>query len=480
MDPRRRLVFAFVFQSLDNSRRPLMPSQNKHLRRIPAVELLLQQLAPTSVPRPLVVKTVRHELAEIRKLKEIPDEQMILQRVSERIDALERTRLQPVINATGVVVHTNLGRAPLGGDVIKHVSAAGASYNNLEFDLNSGRRGSRGEYVETCLAALCGSEAATVVNNCAAALVLILRHFTSEKSQVVISRGELVQIGGGFRIPDILETSGCTLKEVGTTNRTTISDYTRAVGKQTGLILKVHRSNFFMDGFVEAPTTNEIAALAKKKRVPFAEDLGSGALFRTETIDGLEHEPTPGEVLKAGADLVCFSGDKLMGGPQSGIIAGKVKHIRALKKDPFFRALRCDKLVLSALQATAESSLNSSGKNASDLAAHKLLSTDVALLKRRAIKLARALAGLPAEIKVIASKAQVGGGTLPRSDVDSIALSVKPTNGSARALSGRLRNSSPPIIGTVSTGSVQLDLRTVFPEQDMHIVESLMATMPHA
>jgi L-seryl-tRNA(Ser) seleniumtransferase len=478
--PVRGLIFAIDGLAVDNQASPFMPSQRNQLRRIPAVEKVLQHLKPTVVPRPLIVKIIREELASIRKLAEVPDEETILQRIADRVADMERTRIQPVINATGVVIHTNLGRAPLGADVIAQIASTGSHYNNLEFDLRSGQRGSRGEYVENCLAALCNAEAATVVNNCAAALVLILRHFTGEKPEVVISRGELVQIGGGFRIPDILETSGATLKEVGTTNRTTISDYSRAVGKQTGLILKVHRSNFFIEGFVEAPTTAEIAEIARKKRVPFVEDLGSGALFATETISGLEHEPTPGEVLRAGAGLVCFSGDKLMGGPQAGIIAGRAKHIRALKKDPFFRVLRCDKLILTALQATAERTLNSATKNPPDLIAHELLSTSVVVLKRRAQKLAKSLAGLPVEIKVARSKAEVGGGTLPRSEIDSVAVSLKPLNSSARELATRLRACSPPIIGTVANGTVNLDLRTVFPHQDTLLQAAVTTALARA
>src|SRR5205814_10564802 len=216
------------------------------------------------------------------------------------------------------------------------------------------QRGHRATYLERNLALLCGAEAATVVNNCAAALILVLRHFTVTKKEVVISRGELIQLGGGFRIPEILEASGAKLREVGTTNKTSLSDYAKNIGKQTALILKVHRSNFFMGGFVESPATEEIAALAKKKRVRFVEDLGSGAMVETETLATIEHEPTPGEVLKRGVDLVCFSGDKLLGGPQAGIIAGKAGQVAALKKEPFFRAVRCDKLILSALQTTVD------------------------------------------------------------------------------------------------------------------------------
>src|SRR6202011_997120 len=217
--------------------------------------------------------------------------------------------------------------------------------NNLELDLTTGDRGDRGAYLERALAVLFQTEAATVVNNCAAALVLIVRHFVGAKNEVVISRGELVQIGGGFRIGEILETSGAKLREVGATNKTTLRDYAQAIGRGTALILKVHRSNFFMEGFVASPRTEEIAQVARKRHIPFVVDLGSGALQSTGQIAPGEDEPTPAEQLKAGADLVCFSGDKLFGGPQAGIIAGKRKLIVALKKEPLFRALRCDKLV---------------------------------------------------------------------------------------------------------------------------------------
>jgi L-seryl-tRNA(Ser) seleniumtransferase len=460
-----------------------MPGEPKDLRRIPAVDRILQRIDHSMIPPPVLVALVREELAAVRKSEMIPGSEEIVERVRQQVAALERLRIQPVINATGVVIHTNLGRSPLGSDVMQHVGQTGASYNNLEFDLNTGRRGSRGDYVEHCLATLCRAEAATVVNNCAAALVLILRHFTKERPQVVISRGELVQNGGGFRIPDILETSGATLKEVGTTNRTTIGDYTRALGRQTGLILKVHRSNFFMDGFVEAPSTKELGALTKRKRVPFVEDLGSGALFQTESIEGLEHEPTPSEVLKAGVDLVCFSGDKLMGGPQAGIIAGRRKHVQALKKDPFFRALRCDKLILSALQLTAEVALNASTGNAGPerpTVAQQLLAADPLSLKKRANRIARTLASTAVEVSVIPSRAQVGGGTLPRSEVPSFALSLKPTSGSTQALNESLRRGEPPIVGSIANGRVQLDLRTVFPEQDKQVIDSLRSVLATA
>ncbi len=231
------------------------------LRAIPAVEKILQALGDTGLPRPAVVALVRRELAALRSGKAVPDFQALVERLRSALEVLGRTRIQPVINGTGILVHTNLGRAPLGPVVVETLAAIAGNYNNLEFDLSSGERGSRATYLETNLALLCGAEAATVVNNCAAALVLMLRHFAAPpRNEVVISRGELVQIGGGFRIPDILETSGAKLREVGTTNRTSVDDYARAIRRETALILKVHRSNFFMGGFVETAGTEEIAA----------------------------------------------------------------------------------------------------------------------------------------------------------------------------------------------------------------------------
>src|SRR5437867_7711578 len=315
------------------------------LRALPAVEKVLQSLGATDVPRPVVVSVVRRELAGLRAEKEVPDFEAILARIRSSLDALRRSRILPVINGTGVIVHTNLGRSPLGPAVLETLQAIAANYNNLEFDLTGGERGGRAVYLEHNLALLCGAEAATVVNNCAAALVLILRHFTSgERKEVIISRGELIQIGGGFRIPEILEASGARLREVGTTNKTSLTDYRQAIGKLTAMILKVHRSNFFMGGFVESPATDAIAALAKTKRLPLVEDLGSGALVETEKLAELEHEPTPDEALKRGGDLVCCSGDKLLGGPHAGIIAGKARRVAALKHEPFFRALPWGKL----------------------------------------------------------------------------------------------------------------------------------------
>jgi L-seryl-tRNA(Ser) seleniumtransferase len=442
------------------------------LRSVPAVEKVLQSLGETDIPRPAVVAVVRRELAGIRSEKQIPDFETVVARIRTSLDALRRSRILPVINATGVVVHTNLGRSPFGPAVLETLQAVAANYNNLEFDLTGGERGGRAVYLEHNLALVCGAEAAAVVNNCAAALVLILRHFTSgERKEVIISRGELIQIGGGFRIPEILETSGARLREVGTTNKTTLADYRQAVGKLSAMILKVHRSNFFMGGFVESPGTEELAALAKKSRVPLIEDLGSGALLETEKLADLEHEPTPEEVLKSGVDLVCFSGDKLMGGPQAGLIAGKARLVAALKRDPFFRALRCDKLILAALQTTVD--LYLSDRAADSIPTLAMLRVPIDELRARAGKIKLALEALPMKTTVGEGKAHVGGGTLPRSVIPSVTLDLRPLNLSVAELAARLRAGSPPVIGYIAGGSFKMDLRTVFPRQDEELFRAV-------
>ena len=442
------------------------------LRAIPAVEKVLQALGPLELPRPVVTQVVRDELAALRKEKTIPDPDAIIARIRGSIGRLAKARLQPVINATGVLIHTNLGRAPLAAEAVEALCAVAAQYNNLEFDLSTGQRGSRALYLERHLALLCGAEAATVANNCAAALVLILRHFTrGDRKEVIISRGELVQIGGGFRIPEILEASGACLREVGATNKTSVGDYAKAIGRNTALLLKVHRSNFFMGGFVESPPTEELAALAKKKRIPFVEDLGSGAIAATEKLAGIEHEPTPGEILKRGVDLVCFSGDKLMGGPQAGLIAGKSRLIAALKREPFFRALRCDKLVLSALEATVD--LYLSGRASERIPALALLAASTDQLRARAEQIVGRLGSLPLDIQIGDAKSQIGGGTLPRSSVPSITIDLQVPGQPVAATAARLRAARPPVIGYVDSDWLRLDLRTVFPEQDQPLADAI-------
>ncbi len=468
------------------------------LRSIPAVEKVLQALGPADLPRPVVVAVVRRELTALRAAKEVPEFDAVLARVGAALENLRRARIQPLINGTGILVHTNLGRSPLGSAVVETLCTIAANYNNLEYDLTGGQRGGRAAYLEHNLALLCGAEAATVVNNGAAALVLILRHFTAQKPEVIISRGELVQIGGGFRIPEILEASGAKLREIGATNKTSLADYAKAVNAGTALILKVHRSNFFMGGFVDSPATEKIAALAQKKRLPFVEDLGSGAVIATEKVAGLEHEPTPAEVLKRGVDLVCCSGDKLLGGPQVGVIAGKARLVSALKKEPFFRALRCDKLILSALQTTVDIYLDgcSAGsppptsaafqpRSAEDSRLDHTASGAVPVLSMlrvsndelrvRAGKIIAALSGLPLQAEIGEGQAQIGGGTLPRSIIPSVTVDLWPRELALPEFAARLRTGTPPVIGYISGNRFKLDLRTVFPRQDVEVVRAIGA-----
>ena len=444
------------------------------LRQIPSVDRILKELGACDLPRPAVVAVVRRELESIRREGRALDQDGATARVRAALYDLRRAKIQPVINGTGILVHTNLGRSPLGDEVVRALSEIAANYNNIEYDLGGGQRGTRAAYLEHNLAVLCSAQAATVVNNCAAALVLILRHFTSgDRKEVIISRGELVQIGGGFRIPEILEESGATLREVGTTNKTSIGDYARAVNRQSAMILKVHRSNFFMDGFVESPDPKELAMLARKKKLPFVEDLGSGAVARTEDIPGVDHEPTPAEVLKRGADLVCFSGDKLMGGPQTGIIAGKAKLVAALKRQSFFRALRCDKLILCALQTTVDLHL----QGHAGIPLMEMLSQTTQALRLRAEAMAVTLSGLSIRVEVGAGKAQIGGGTLPKSVIPSVTLDLIPGPMTLTEIAGRLRRATPPLIGYVSSGRFKLDLRTIFPRQDEQVLGAIRSEL---
>lgn len=437
-------------------------------RTIPAVSKILEALGHVDLPRPVIVATIRNELSVLRKSRRLPDFGDVLAHVRNVLDRHRRSRLQAVINGTGVILHTNFGRAPLAHAAVDAVTQIASNYANLEFDLPSGERGNRAAYLEHNLAILCGAEAATVVNNCAAALVLIARHFLKDNSKAIISRGEMVQIGGGFRIGEILGTEN--LHEIGATNKTTIGDYTRAISKGTAVILKVHRSNFFMDGFVDSPSTEEIAQVARKRRIPFVVDLGSGAVEPVDASTSAERETTPAEALKDGADLVCFSGDKLFGGPQAGVIAGKKRFVAALKREPLFRALRCDKLSLAGLQATIDLHLNAATSKIPTLA---LLQTAKDELRGRAATIFERLRGLPAQITVGRGSGKVGGGTLPRSIVPSVTIDIAPDVCSVKEFATRLRNGVPPVIGYIANNYFKIDLRTVFPQQDEAVVDAI-------
>jgi len=456
-------------------------------REIPAVNKALDAVGEYHLPRPVIVDLVRRELSKMRNKNEIPEFESIVEHLHRSLERLRTGRLQPVINGTGIVIHTNFGRAPLAAHTIRALTEIGAGYSNLEYDLATGDRGHRGAYIENALALLCEAEAAAVVNNCAAALVLVVHHFAvrnsgarpqparrsgraPSKNEIIISRGELVQIGGGFRIGEIIEATGATLREVGATNKTTIDDYSRAIGPQSAMILKVHRSNFFMSGFVESPSAAAIAALARKKRVLFVEDLGSGAITRTEQFGFAEHEPTPAEALKVGTDLVCFSGDKLFGGPQAGIIAGKKRFVTALKREPLFRALRCDKLCFAALQATIDLHLNQAAEK---IPAIGLLQVAEDELRNRAASIKNGLSDRPLQITIGRSVAKIGGGTLPKSRMASVTIEIVPEHCSPADFAAHLRSTVPPVIGYVANDVFKLDLRTILPHQDAVLVDAI-------
>jgi L-seryl-tRNA(Ser) seleniumtransferase len=438
-------------------------------REIPAVHKLLDALGECDLPRPLIVDLVRRALSKIRNSDDIPEFESTVEQVRHSLELVRVSRLQPVINGTGVLIHTNFGRAPLAPEAIRALTDIGAGYSNLEYDLATGERGHRGVYIENGLALLCGAEAAAVVNNCAAALVLMVRHFTAAKPEAIVSRGELVQIGGGFRIGEIIEASGATLREIGATNKTTLDDYRRAIGPRSAMILKVHRSNFSMSGFVESPSSASIAALARKRRIPFVEDLGSGAVVPTEHLGIAEHEPTPSEALKAGADLVCFSGDKLFCGPQAGIIVGRKRFVTALKREALFRALRCDKLCFAALQATIDLHLNEQA----GLPAIGMLHATEDELRSRATAMTSRLNDLPLKITIGRGTARLGGGTLPKSTVSSVTIEIVPARCSPADFAAHLRKAIPPVIGYVSGNRFKLDVRTILRHQDSAVVETI-------
>ncbi|MEM9282522.1 MAG: L-seryl-tRNA(Sec) selenium transferase [Verrucomicrobiota bacterium] len=454
--------------------------------RIPAVDKLLsalekcEQLPP--LPQPLVTSTVRRFVESLREsvkggLQEVAEFDDIVATIVGQLNSMHRSRIHPVINGTGVCIHTNLGRSPLSPSAVEALTGVGRFYNNIELNLDSGERGKRGGFLESCLATLTEAEAATVTNNCAAALILMLKHLANgEKNEVVISRGELVEIGGGFRVPEIMEASGARLVEVGATNKTSLEDYEKAIGPKTGMLLKVHRSNFWMDGFTEEPSTEELVELGRAHGLPVVEDLGSGAMVRTEELAPIPHEPTANEVLKRGVDLVCVSGDKLFGGPQAGIIAGRADLVAGIKKEPFFRALRCDKLILTGLQETVLEYLNRVGEEKPDLPLAKMLSAEVeGDLRPRGEAILKALSKDGIEAGLVETIARCGGGTMPKAEIPSLALEFRPQGMKLPAMAKKLRVMELPVMGYVAEDCFRIDLRTVFPEQDAILTENLLA-----
>ena len=446
--------------------------------QLPSVEKLAQALAGSvSLPRPLVtgfVKQAQSQWRERLARGEGADRETIEREIRSGLRSFASSRLQPVINATGVLIHTNLGRSPLGQRAASVLHEVATGYSNLEFNLLDGKRGKRAGYLETALAVLLETEAATAVNNCAAALVLSLRTLLEPgRNEVIVSRGELVEIGGGFRIPEVLETSGARLVEVGATNKTHIRDYGEALTERTALILKVHRSNFYLGGFTDEPPVPELAALARDHGIPLVEDLGSGALMNTDELAPIDHEPTPQEALRNGIDLITFSGDKLLGGPQAGIIAGRADLVARVKSEPFFRAVRCDKLILTVLQECIDDYLRSKGQEHPDIPTLNFLALPLDDLRARGQAILAELGELKSELTIEETTSQTGGGTMPRAEFPSLALRIVPAGMGLETLSQRLRFAEPAVIGYVQEDAFLLNLRTVFPSQDEALTRAL-------
>lgn len=440
------------------------------LRKIPGVDELLKKASfAGSLPKPLRKRIVRNTLDAIRKSvrdgSTCPDVSEIIDTVERKGRQLKNNRIQPVVNATGVVLHTNLGRAIYSEEALEAIQSVCSGYSSLEIDVSNGKRGGRGRFAEILLSQLTGAEEAGIVNNCSAALVLALKTL-AEGRDVIISRGELVQIGGGFRIPDVLEESGARLKEVGTTNRTNLKDYRSAIDDETALILRVHRSNFDIVGFADSPSDADLAYLAHEHDLPFLSDLGSGALWDTGSV-GLGRERRPGDVLDDGADLVTFSGDKLLGGPQAGLFAGRGDIVEEMKNHPFFRALRCDKTILTALESTLETYARSEERSLPVV--ERFLESEDEVRDR--VEAVYNRLGNPDWCEPAEMQSTVGGGALPREKIPSYGLSIETDD--PEATLQFLRDEKPPIVGRIRNDRVFLNFRTILPDQQDYVAKRL-------
>lgn len=440
------------------------------LKKIPGVDTLLhsqeiRELVSETNPD-LVKYVIRNVLAEmkegIRKGKKVNSLQEIIQKIVSETTILKSGHLKKVINATGIVIHTNLGRAPYSNEMLQETFEVLRGYNNLEFDLDTASRGSRNAHASDLLKYLCGAEDVLVVNNNAAAVVLILRAFAKGKD-VIVSRGELIEIGGSFRLPDIIAASDCNMIEVGTTNKTKVTDYEKAISEHTGVLFKAHKSNYSIEGFTQEVSLDELAALGKKKKIPVVYDMGSGLLDH-HSVKEFKNEPNVKQTLKSGVDLVCFSGDKLLGGPQAGIIAGKKKLIEKLKKEPLLRALRVDKLTLAFLETNNRYFLDESVLNQKNLF-YKTLNQSPKELENKARKFIAFLEKYKMDAEVIRSKGQYGGGALPGKEIDSFTVKLNLRKDTARQRSElaemiykELLQQKLPIIGILRKGSICFDI----------------------
>jgi L-seryl-tRNA(Ser) seleniumtransferase len=462
-------------------------------RKLPSVDELLQsrdlaiiissdgQSAVKDAARTVLAK-LRAEIAAARL--EASEVDLALSRISGAVERQVRQSLsyslRPVINATGVILHTNLGRAPLAASALEHIRDAASGYSNLEFDAETGGRGKRDVHVDRLFRKLLNQEfagegaratpdSATIVVNNNAAAVLLALNTLAEDGEVIVSRGELVEIGGSFRIPDVMAKSHATLREVGTTNRTRVDDYEHAINEKTRLLLRVHRSNFQITGFTEQPAIGEMAALAKRRNIPLMEDLGSGALFDLRSL-GVEGEPGVLDSLRAGVDVVSYSGDKLLGGPQAGMLSGRGDLIARMRSNSLFRALRVDKLIYAALEATLLAYVK---QDHQAIPALRVMRLSKAEIGERAEAVTDKSRSSTLQVEMIDGESVIGGGAAPSAVLPTRLLAVTCIGLTADELSARLRASDPPIVARVEQGRVLLDLRTVFPEQDQAVIAAL-------
>ncbi len=449
------------------------------LRRLPAIDKLLRNPATATMidqyGHDLVRDALRIALDAAREWigtgGGAPSAGALLNAAETWLRNHHTPSLRPVINATGVIIHTNLGRAPLADFAQEAMIAVAAGYSTLEYELEAGKRGKRDVHAEQVVMAVTGAEAALVVNNNAAAVMLILAELAKDR-EVIISRGQLVEIGGGFRMPDVMARSGAKLVEIGTTNRTRIEDYEAAITPQAALLLRVHASNFKQIGFTAQPDLESMAKVAHKQNILAVDDLGSGALLDTASF-GLQHEPTVQESLQAGFDLVAFSGDKLLGGPQAGIIVGREPLITRLKKHPLARAFRIDKLCLAGLVATLE--LYHRHEATKAIPVWRMISMSKRVIRERAEAWATEIASL-AEVEVVEAQSAIGGGSLPGETLPTLALALK-VGGRADEILGRLRQANTPVIARIANNQVLLDPRTVLPGQDEALVNALKSIL---
>ena len=467
-----------------------MAANTALLKQLPAIERLLK--APSflalseQIPRSLLLEAaqetvagLRRELLQLQPAAAAPD--LSVEAVAQRAARLAAAKMYPslrhVINATGTLLHTNLGRAPLPQCALDAIAEASRGYSNLEFDLESGERGHRFAHVEELLCRLTGAEAAAAVNNNAGAVLLALTALAKGR-EAIVSRGEMVEIGGAFRIPEVMAAGGVRLKEVGTTNKTHLRDYRAAIGEETGLLMKVHTSNYRIVGFTSAVSGAELVALGQEHGLPVLEDLGSGMLFDLSPF-GLPQEPTVAEAVAAGIDVITFSGDKLLGGPQAGLIVGKQAAIGKIRNHPMARALRIDKLSLAALEATLRLYLDRE-RALKDIPVLQMLAAPAEDINKRCRRLARKLRaalGEQLKIEIIFEPAAVGGGALPLTELPGFALALTPRNLSVDALAARLRAGTPPVVGRIQEGRLLLNPRTIFPAEEPQLLAALSAAI---